>query len=71
MTTCTHSDLHVEEGTHYRCPTCGQRFITLRVDESRETDAVDETPGASVEVDVSGQVNRYVVPDRRLPPTRR
>jgi hypothetical protein len=71
MTTCAHPDLRVEEGTHYCCATCGQRFVVLRVDEPQEVDAVDQTPSASEHVDVPGQVGRYVLPNRRLPSTRR
>jgi hypothetical protein len=71
MTTCAHPDLRVEEGTHYCCATCGQRFVVLRVDTPQEVDAVHQTPSASDHVDVPGQVRQYVLPDRRLPSTRR
>jgi hypothetical protein len=70
MTTCAHPDLRVEEGSHYCCATCGQPFVAMRVDGPQEVGAVDQTPGASEQVDVPGQISRYVLPDRRLPSTR-
>jgi hypothetical protein len=71
MTACAHPDLHLEEGTHYCCASCGQRFVVLlQVDDSPDVDAVDQEP-ATDEVDVSGQIGRYVSPDRRLPASKR
>jgi hypothetical protein len=67
MTKCAHPDLRVEEGTHYCCATCGQRFVAMRVDEPREVDTIDQAPTASEDVDVPSQIGRYVSPDRRLP----
>jgi hypothetical protein len=68
MTTCTHPDLHIDEGTHYCCATCGQRFVVMRVNEPQAVDAVDDqAPSAPEHVDVSGKIGRYVLPDRRLP----
>lgn len=71
MTACVHPDLHVEEGTSYRCATCGQGFVVLKVDESREVAAVDEAQSVPEGADVSGQIGPYVSPDRRLPSRKR
>jgi hypothetical protein len=70
MTTCVHSDLRVEEGSHYCCAACGRRFVVMRVDEPRGLDAVDQTPSASEHVDVLGKVGPYIPRDRRLPSKR-
>ena len=70
MTTCAHPELHVEEGAHYCCATCGQPFVVMRVAGPQEMAPADQAASASEHVDVPGQVSRYVLPDRRLPSTK-